>query len=157
MFFYSTKFINYDDYTDYRLYVLKEDLINNAIYIVKPCKDGSSFKYDSSIFDITFVTNDNVNDPVITVGGVEYHTIPFDKLSNSANKNEEENFIPGESEGFHPIESLTDYISSFWNSLTTFMSLVTKFFNTLPIEIRAVTITFFTTACTLGLLKILKR
>ena len=54
------------------------------------------------------------------------------------------------------IESVTEYVTSFWNSLSTFMGLVTKFFNTLPIEIRAVCITFFTTACTLGLLKILK-
>lgn len=148
--------ISYEDYTDYRLYILENDLINNSVYYIKACEENSFFKFDSSIFDITYVTSDNVNDPVITVGGQEYHTIPFNKLSNSANKNEEENFIPGASEGFTPLEDLTSYITSFWSSLTTFMSLVTKFFNTLPLEIRAVCITFFTTACTLGILKILK-
>jgi len=148
--------ISYSDYTDYRLFVLENDIINNSVYYVKACEENSSFKFNSSIFDITYVTDDNVDDPVITVGGQEYNTIPFNKLTNSANKNEEENFIPGASEGFHPIESLVNYITSFWSSLTTFMSLVTKFFNTLPIEIRAVCITFFTTACTLGILKILK-
>ena len=36
------------------------------------------------------------------------------------------------------------------------MSLVTKFFNTLPIEIRAISITGFFTAITLGVIKFIK-
>lgn len=147
----------YDDFTDYRFFILKNDLINNAVYIVKSCKNtNASFKYDSSLFDITYVTSENVNDPVVTFGGVDYHTIPFNKLSNTVNKNEEEGFIPGESEKFDPFDSVVDYISSFCSSLTTFMGLVTKFFNTLPIEIRAISITMFTTAITLGVIKFIK-
>lgn len=148
--------VSYSDYTDYRFFILKNDIVNNAVYIVKSCQDGSSFKFDSTKFSITYVTADNVDDPVITVGGEEHHTIPFDQLTNTANKNEEENFIPGASEDFRPFESLTDYISDFWNSLTTLMGLVTKLFNTLPIEIRAISITAFTTAVTLGLIKFIK-
>lgn len=148
---------SYSDYTDYRFFILKNDLINNAVYIVKECADsGSSFKFDSSIFNVTYVTAENVNDPVITVGGVQHHTIPFNKLSNTVNKNEEENFIPGSTEQFDPFGDVVDYISSFWNSLTTFMGLVTKFFNTLPVEIRAISITMFTTAITLGVIKFIK-
>lgn len=148
--------ISYDDFTDFRFTILKNDLINSAVYAVKSCEENSSFKFKSNIFNITYVTADNVDDPVVTIGGVEYHTIPFSNLSNTVNKNTEEGFIPGESEGFTPIEDLVNYVSSFWKSLSTFMGLVTKFFNTLPLEIRAVCITFFTTACTLGILKILK-
>ena len=150
--------VSYSDYTDYRFYILKTDLLNNAVYYVKACEEGSSFKFDNTIFNATYITTETVNDPVITVGGVQYHVIPFDKLSNTANKNEEENFVPGESGSSLTdiIDNTTNYISSFWNSLSTFMSLVTKFFNTLPIEIRAICITTFATACTLGLLKILK-
>ena len=150
--------VSYDDYTDYRFYVLKNDLLNNAVYYVKACEEGSSIKFDNTVFNVTYVTTETVNDPVITVGGVQYNVIPFDKLSNTANKNEEENFVPGESGSSLTdiIDNTTNYISSFWNSLSTFMGLVTKFFNTLPIEIRAICITTFVTACTLGLLKILK-
>ena len=150
--------VSYSDYTDYRFYVLKNDLLNNAVYYVKACEEGSTFKFDNTIFNATYITTETVNDPVITVGGVQYNVIPFDKLSNTANKNEEENFVPGESGSSLTdiIDNTTNYISSFWNSLSTFMSLVTKFFNTLPIEIRAICITTFATACTLGLLKILK-
>ena len=147
----------YEDFTDYRFFILQNDLINNVVYIVKECNgSGSAFRYDSSLFDITYVTSENVNDPVITFGGVEYHTIPFNKLSNTVNKNEEEGYIPGESEGFDPLGSSAEYLSSFWNTLTTFMGLVTKFFYTLPIEIRAVSITMFTTAITLGVIKFIK-
>lgn len=148
---------SYSDYTDYRFFILKNDLINNAVYIVKECAEsGSSFKFDSSIFNVTYVTVENVNDPVITVGGAQHHTIPFNKLSNTVNKNEEENFIPGSTEQFNPLDSLSDHISSFWNLLTTLMGLVTKFFNTLPVEIRAISITMFTTAITLGVIKFIK-
>ena len=151
--------ISYSDYTNYRFSILKNDLINNSVYIVKSCQNNSSFMFDNKIFDITYITADNVNDPVVTIGGVQHNTIPFDKLSNTVNKNTEDGFIPGESDDFsvgNVVDSITDNISSFWNSLSSFMSLVTKFFNTLPIEIRAVSITCFTTACTLGLIKILK-
>lgn len=150
--------VSYSDYTDYRLYILKNDLLNNAVYYVKACEEGSSFKFDNTIFSVTYVTTENVNDPVITFDGVEYHAIPFDKLSSTANKNEEENFVPGASGSSltDVIDNITNYISSFWNSLSTFMGLVTKFFNMLPVEIRAICITTFATACTLGLLKILK-
>lgn len=150
--------ISYSDYTDYRLYILKNDLTNNAVYYVKACEEGSSFKYDNTIFDITYVTEENVDNPVITINGTDYNVIPFDELSNSANENENNNYIPGQTSGSFSdfILNTFDYIESFWRSLITFMGLVTKFFNTLPVEIRAISITAFTTAITLGVIKIIK-
>lgn len=151
--------LSYDDFTNYRLSILKSDLENNSIYAVKSCEDNSSFKFDNTIFDITYVTDENKDDPIVTIDGKEYHTIPYDDLPSSATKNEEENYIPGESKplGFSDIiENVTDILSSFWSSLTSFMSLVTKCFNSLPVEIRAISITTFTIGCILGLIKILK-
>lgn len=151
--------LSYDDFTDYRLYILDQDLKNKAIYAVKKCKNGSSFKYDSSVFNITYVTDDNKNDPVVTIDGKEYHTIPFDSLSNSANKNEENDFVPGESEPAtfsSVVSNISDTLEGVWNTLTTFMSLVTRFFRTLPSEFQAVAITSFTVMCTLGIIKFIK-
>ena len=151
--------LSYDDFTSYRLSILKSDLENNSIYAVKSCEDNSSFKFDNTLFDITYVTDENKNDPIVTINGKEYHTIPYDDLPSTATKNEEENYIPGESKplGFNDIiENVTDILSSFWSSLTSFMSLVTKCFNSLPVEIRAISITTFTIGCILGLIKILK-
>lgn len=150
--------ISYSDYTDYRLYVLKDDLINNAIYAVKSCEEASSFKFDNSIFNITYITDDNVDDPVVVVDGQEYHTIPFDDLSNSANKNEENNFIPGESNNSFTdiIDNAISFTSDIWNAFLSFMSLGTKFFNALPPEFRALSITGFTVLITIAVIKFLK-
>lgn len=150
--------LSYKDYTDYRFSILKQDLQNDAVYIVKSCESGSLFKFDNTIFDVTYVTADNVDDPVVTIGGKDYHTIPFKNLTNSANKNEENNFVPGES-GFSltdVVSNISKYVSSFWDSIVNFMGLVTKFFNTLPIEIKGVAITTFSMACMIALIKFLK-
>lgn len=150
--------LSYTDYTDYRFYILKSDLQNNSVFYVKSCQDNSSFKFDSSLFNITYVTSENKDDPIITIDGQDYHTIPFDKLSNSANKNEEENYVPGESGSSLSsiVENLSNTLDGIWSSFTTFMGFVTKMFNTLPIEFRTIAITTFTVSCVLGLIKILK-
>lgn len=151
--------VKYDDYTDYRLSILKQDLQNNSLYVVKGCEEGSSFKFDNTIFDITYVDENNKSDPVVSIGGKDYHVIPFDKLPSSANKNEEENYVPGESEKF-TLSSITKNLSStlegIWNSFTSFFSFVTKMFSVLPSEFQAIAILTFSTGCILGLIKILK-
>ena len=122
--------LSYKDYTDYRFSILKQDLQNNAVYIVKSCESGSSFKFDNTIFDVTYVTADNVDDPVVTIGGKDYHTIPFKNLTNSANKNEENNFVPGES-GFSltdVVSNISKYVSSFWDSIVNFMDTFLLFY-----------------------------
>lgn len=151
--------LSYSSFTDYRFFVLKNDLINNAVYIVKECSDsGSSFRFDSNVFDITYVTAENVDDPVVTFGGVEYHTIPFNKLSNTVNKNEEEGFIPGASGSSLTdiIDNISDFTSDIWNAISSFMGLVTKFFNTLPEEFRYLSITSFTLLTAIAIIKFIR-
>ena len=155
--------VNYENYTSYPFYILQSDLQNNAIYAVKECSSGSSFKFDNNIFDITYITTENKDDPVVTINGKEYHTIPFDSLTNTANLNEENDIIPGESSHIAGSNSFTGLIggiisntSTFISSIAAFMSLISKFFYSLPFEIRAVIITSFTTMCTLGVIKFLK-
>ena len=151
--------VKYNDYTDYRLSILKQDLQNNSFYVVKGCEVGSSFKFDNTIFDITYVDENNKFDPIVSIGGKDYHVIPFEKLPSSANKNEEENYVPGESEKF-TLSSITKNLAStlegIWNSFTSFFSFVTKMFSVLPSEFQAIAILTFSTGCILGLIKILK-
>ena len=150
--------LSYSDFTNYRFFVLKNDLTNNAFYIVKACEENSSFRFDSTVFDATYVTTENVDDPVVTFGGVEYHTIPFNKLSNSANQNESNNFIPGESGSSLTdiIDNISDFTSDIWNAISSFMGLVTKFFNTLPEEFRYLSITSFTVLTFIAIIKFIK-
>lgn len=169
---YCTKI--YDDYTDIDFYVPEVDLKNKAIYLIEP-RDTSTdnyFKYDSSLFDIAYISNEDRNNPKITIDGKTYYPIGPDNLTSSAKKNEEEGIIPGASCTLGDLnchvntphkQSLSDIVdnamntlSSFWNSFLSFMSLVTKCFNALPTEIRAISITTFTVGCVLGLIKIIK-
>ena len=150
--------LSYSDFTDYRFFILKNDLTNNVFYIVKECEENSSFRFDSNVFDITYVTTENVDDPVVTFGGVDYHTIPFNKLSNSANQNEQNNFIPGESGSSLTdiIDNVSNFTSDIWNAISSFMGLVTKFFNTLPEEFRYLSITSFTVLTVIAIIKFIR-
>ena len=151
--------VKYDDYTDYRLSILKQDLQNNSFYVVKACESGSSFKFDNTIFNITYVDENNKSDPIVSIGGKDYHVIPFDKLPSSSNKNEEENYVPGESERFallDKIDFLINNLNRVWDSFTSFMGFVGKMFSTLPDEFKAIAISSFTIGCTLMVFKIIK-
>ena len=162
------------EYTDVTFAVSQTDLDNKAIYLIetKDTTYDNFLKYDSSLFDIAFISKENRNNPEITVNGKTYYPIGPDNLTSSAKKNDEANIISGSSctvgdlncQSNSPHSSslsdiannVTDTLSSVWSSITTFMSLFTKFFNTLPVEIRVISITTFTTACILGIIKILK-
>ena len=155
--------VNYSDYTDYRLYVTDTDLSNNSIYAVKSCNSGSSFKFDNSVFNIIYVTSENKDDPTITINGKTYHTIPYSNLPSTATQNEEENYIPGESEdsitgntvGLSGIvKNVQSKLSEIWNIFTYFMSFVNQIFSVLPDEIRTVLVASFSIGCILGLIKI---
>ena len=151
--------VKYNDYTDYRLSILKQDLQNNSFYVVKGCEVGSSFKFDNTIFDITYVDENNKSDPIVSIGGKDYHVIPFEKLPSSANKNEEENYVPGESERFALLDKLDFLINNLnrvWDAFTSFMGFVGKMFSTLPDEFKAIAISSFTIGCTLMIFKIIK-
>ena len=151
--------VKYNDYTDYRLSILKQDLQNNSFYVVIGCEVGSSFKFDNTIFDITYVDENNKSDPIVSIGGKDYHVIPFEKLPSSANKNEEENYVPGESERFALLDKLDFLINNLnrvWDAFTSFMGFVGKMFSTLPDEFKAIAISSFTIGCTLMIFKIIK-
>ena len=157
--------VNYSDYTDYRLYVTDTDLSNNSIYAVKSCNSGSSFKFDNSVFNITYVTSDNKNDPTITINGNTYHTIPYSNLPSTATQNEEDNYIPGASEDVITgnsvgltsiIKNIQKGLSDIWGIFTYFMNFVNQIFSVLPSEYRTVLVASFSIGCILGVLKIFK-
>lgn len=153
--------IKYNNYTSYPFYILKQDLQNNVIYAVKKCSNGSEFKYDTTIFDITYVTDENKDDPIVTINGKQYHTIPFNDLPSTANKNEEENYIPGESgspnsEGglSSALKGIQQKMSEIWDIITFFSGFVNTMFSILPEPIRIILLSAFAIAITLGLIKI---
>lgn len=169
---YCTK--RYTDFTSIDFFVSESDLKNKAIFLIEiqDTSYGNYFKYDSSLFDIAYISEADKDNPKITISGKEYYPIAADNLTCSARKNTENGYIPGASCTLGDLNcqantphqaSLSDildnamnFLSSIWNTFLSFMSLVTKTFNALPTEIRAISITTFTVGCILGLIKIIK-
>lgn len=152
----------YSSFTPFSLYILQSDLQNNVIYAIKSCLSGSSFKYDTSIFDITYVTQQNVSDPIVTINGQQYHTIPYNDLPSTATKNESDNYIPGESYNFvdSGIDSLnsalkqsSNWLSSIWSTITYFTQFIGLIFSSLPSELHAILLSAFIITIIIGLIK----
>lgn len=153
--------INYNNYTNYPFYILQQDLQNNVIYAVKECSTGSSFKFDNRIFNITYITQENKDNPTITINGKTYNVIPYEDLPSTATKNEQENYIPGESGSANDTGGLDNAIknaqqkmSEIWNTITYFTDFINQIFSALPDEIETILISAFTIMIIIGLIKI---
>lgn len=153
--------ISYENYTSYPFYIIQTDLQNNVIYAVKECSEGSSFKFDSSIFNITYVTTENEENPTVTINGKTYDVIPYDDLPSTATKNEEDNYIPGESGSATDTGGLDSAIagtqsklSEIWNTFTYFTSFIGLIFSSLPSEVHTILLSAFTIMIVLGIIKI---
>lgn len=87
----------YNDYTSTRFYILPSDIKNHAIYYIKAydtTKDNY-IKVDTSYFDVSYITEDNKDNPQVSINGKVYPTISYDKLTDTSTKSEEEGYIPG--------------------------------------------------------------
>ena len=87
----------YDDLTQVRMYVTKDNLKNHSVYYIKSHDSSRDnvIKVDTSVFDIHYITSENEDNPIININGKKYSIIPFDDLPSSANQNTDEDFIPG--------------------------------------------------------------
>lgn len=153
--------VNYGNYTSYPFYILQTDLQNNVIYAVKECSQGSSFKFDNSVFDVTYITAENEESPTVTINGKTYDVIPYDDLPSTATKNEEDNYIPGESGSATDTGGLDSAIagaqsklSEIWNTFTYFTSFIGLIFSSLPSEVHTILLSAFTIMIVLGIIKI---
>lgn len=153
--------IAYENYTSYPFYIIQTDLQNNVIYAVKECSQGSSFKFDNNIFDVTYVTEANEENPTVTINGKTYDVIPYDDLPSTATKNEEDNYIPGESGSAtdtggldSAIAGAQNKLSEIWNTFTYFTSFIGLIFSSLPSEVHTILLSAFTIMIVLGIIKI---
>lgn len=166
----------YDDFTDVSVTILKNDIKNHAIYYLSGYNSDveNLVKVDTSIFDITPISQEDADNPSIDVDGHTYHPIAYDNMASNAKKNTENGYVPGascrvgdlncqvntphssSSSLSDIVKNVTDTLDSIWSTVVYFFSFVTKIFNILPVEIRTISITFFISGCVLGLIKIIK-
>lgn len=163
----------YEDFTLVRTYILEQDLKNNAIYYLKAydiTKDNI-VKVDSSIFNITYITEEQKDKPYVSIGGKTYPTISYDNLSSSSTKSEEEGYISGvvcqvgdfncyvehnPSNIFDDIfSSPLKFLEDIWESVTSIFTLITEFITLLPPMMQSFLYLSFMVAVILGLLKII--
>lgn len=162
----------YSEFTPVSISILSSDIDNHAVYYVKPYNFSiqNKIKVDTTIFDITYVTSENANNPTVIVGGRSYPVIPYSDLSSSATTSTENGYIPGAScqlgdlncqsavSGMdisdlftHPLELLKDM----WSAITSVFSVITAFILLLPTPLQTFLYVAFMFAVILGILKLI--
>lgn len=162
----------YDDYTLVRTYILEQDLKNNAIYYLKSY-NTSKDNYvivDTNIFNVTLITEDEKDNPYVTINGKTYPTIPYDSLTDTATKSEDEGYNSGASCAVGDFNCMSSSSSSsfsdlfdkpleilktLWNSIANVFSLVTFLISLLPSEMATFLFLGFTLAIVIGLIKMI--
>ena len=164
----------YDNFTPIRTYILENDIKNNAIYYLKAydTTHDNIVRVDSSIFDITYITEETKDNPYIMVGGKSYPAIAYDDLTDSATISEENNYasggscalgdmncvstITGQSFTFSDIfTSPLEILKDVWSAIVKVFELITMLISLLPPVLQAFLYMSFMLAIILGLIKIL--
>lgn len=150
----------YDNYTPIRTYILNSDLKNNAIYYLKAydTTKENKVKIDTSIFNIHYVSEEEKDNPIITINGKKYTPKSYDVLTDTATKSEDENYVDGASEEF----SITDIFSvpleffkKIINAISEFNGLIKELFSFLPDEFLAFILAAFALLVVVAIVKIL--
>ena len=150
----------YDNYTPIRTYILNSDLKNNAIYYLKAydTTKENKVKIDTSIFNIHYVSEEEKNNPIITINGKKHTPKSYDELTDTATKSEDENYADGASEKFTFSDIFTaplEFLKTIWNSITQFFQVINQFISLLPETLQAFLYMSFMLAIILGLIKII--
>lgn len=150
----------YDNYTPIRTYILNSDLKNNAIYYLKAydTTKENKVKIDTSIFNIHYVSEEEKDNPIITINGKKHTPKSYDELTDTATKSEDENYADGASEKFTFSDIFTaplEFLKTIWNSITQFFQVINQFISLLPETLQAFLYMSFMLAIILGLIKII--
>lgn len=150
----------YDNDTPIRTYILNSDLKNNAIYYLKAydTTKENKVKIDTSVFNIHYVSEEEKNNPIITINGKKHTPKSYDELTDTATKSEDENYADGASEEF----SITDIFSApleffkkIINAISEFNGLIKELFSFLPDEFLAFLLAAFALLVVVAIVKIL--
>lgn len=150
----------YDSFTPIRTYILDNDLKNHSIYYLKSYDTSKDnyVKIDTTIFDVTLITDDNKDNPYVTIDGKKYPTIPYDQLTDTSTKSEDEGYVSGAVEEFTFSDIFTaplEFLKDVWDAISSVFGLIKELFSLLPEPLPTFLIISFTLAIVLGLIKII--
>lgn len=163
----------YNDFTSIRMYLLKTDVENHSIYYLKAYDTSKEniVKVDTSVFDITYITEDTKDNPYVSIGGKQYPTIAYDKLTDTATKSEDDDYNSGVSCPVGDLNCYNEYnsenifdsvfdsplkiLKNIWSSITSVFDIITEFIMLLPEAMQSFLFLSFMIAIILGLIKII--
>lgn len=163
----------YDNFTISRFYILPNDIKNHAIYYLKAydtTKDNI-VKVDPNYFNISYITEEDKDNPKVTINGKEYPTLAYDSLSDTATKSEDEGYVSGlscavgdmncyiENNPSNLFDNLFDKplekLKQIWSAITQIFTLIGSFIMLLPAELQAFLYISLGIALVLGIIKII--
>ena len=152
----------YNDFTLIRTTILKSDLDNYSIYYLKAYDTSkeNKVKIDTSIFNIHYITEEDKDNPILNINGTKYSTLPFDKLTDTSNKSEDEGYVSGATGEIKVnwsdiFTSPLDFIKGIWSSVTQVFVVIGYFISLLPVQLQYFLYISFMLAIILGLIKII--
>lgn len=166
--------LEYTEFTPVRTSILKSDLENHAIYYLKAYNTNieNKVKIDTSVFNIHYITEEEKDNPILTINGKKYSVLPYDDLTDSSTKSEDEGYASGGScavGDFNCTASMMDsdfkwsdiftspleFIKGIWSSVTQIFIVIGYFISLLPAQLQYFFYICFMLAIILGLLKII--
>lgn len=164
----------YTDFTPVRTSILKSDLENHAIYYLKAYNTNieNKVKIDTSVFNIHYITEEEKDNPILTINGKKYSVLPYDNLTDSSTKSEDEGYASGGScavGDFNCTASMAgsnfkwsdiftsplEFIKGIWSSVTQIFIVIGYFISLLPAQLQYFFYISFTLAIVLGIIKII--
>lgn len=162
----------YNNFTPFTSYIKSEDIKNHAVYYLTSYDNSKPnlVKVDTSVYDITYITSENKDDPYVSIGGKNYPALSYDSLTDSSTLTEK-NGISNEwtcakydtdclinSSGMD-INDLFDkpleFLKGLWSSITSIFEVITEFLSLLPETMQSFLYLSFMVAIVLGLLKLI--
>ena len=156
----------YSNYTPVVTTITESNLKNKSIYYIKAYDTSKEnyIKVDNTVFDISYITEEEKDNPYVLVDGKYYPTIAYDNLPSSATQNTDEGYVPGASEDFVGImiddftavfEKPLEVLQSLWDSITTMFGMIFDFYELLPADFQSFLKGSFMLAIVIGLIKII--
>lgn len=162
----------YNDYELTRFYILPSDIKNHAIYYLKAYDTSKEnlVKVDSKYFDISYITEEDKNNPQVSINGKVYPTLSYDQLTDTSTKSEDEGYISGvscavgdfncyeeynESNVFKDIfDKPLEALKSVWSAIINVFEIIKWFILLLPPTLQSFLYLSFMIAIILGIIKI---
>lgn len=163
----------YDDFTLSRFYILPNDIKNHAIYYLKAYDTTKEniVKVDPNYFNISYITEDDKDNPKVMIDGKDYPTLSYDSLTDTATKSEDEGYVSGvscavgdmncyiENNPSNIFDELFDdplkALKSVWSAIINVFSIIQMFILLLPPTLQSFLFLSFMIAIILGIIKII--